>query len=153
MFKVFLFSVFNTVLPGVDVFSDLCTGVELILRGHILWGIATLSLMWMPFMFHFFVFINNYIMAKLKKCQFESRKEFIRLLLHIPFVLPIKNVYNTYLLYKMGFAMDRFNSVHSKKVESIQNEAGSAGMYESFMEAGPQAVTQLVIIFSTGYIR
>ena len=52
----------------------------------------------------------------------------------------------------MGFGMKKFNSINSKKVEGIQNEAGFAGMYESFMEAGPQAVTQLVIIFSTGYI-
>ena len=52
----------------------------------------------------------------------------------------------------MNFGRAGFEAKNSKKVERIQQEAGLAGMYESFTEAGPQSIHQLVIIFSTGKI-
>ena len=48
--------------------------------------------------------------------------------------------------------MKDFEAKNAKEVERIQHQAGSAGMYESFLESGPQCVVQLRIILSTGTI-
>ena len=43
-----------------------------------------------------------------------------------------------------------FDSTNSARVEAILTAVAFAGFYESYFEAGPQSVTQLVIILSTG---
>ena len=48
--------------------------------------------------------------------------------------------------------MRNFEAKNAKEVERIQHAAGSACMYESFLESGPQCVVQLPIILSTGSI-
>lgn len=72
--------------------------------------------------------------------------------IHVPFVVPIRNLYNAYRLFKLGFGTEEFNEKDWKTVEEIQHEAGINGMQESFMEAAPQAIVQLVVVFSTGRI-
>ena len=39
-----------------------------------------------------------------------------------------------------------------RNIEEIQDQAGTAGMFVSLTESGPQSVVQLVIILSTGRI-
>ena len=85
----------------------------------------------------------NYVQTSFWQSQWlELKKVFI----HIPFAVPIKNLYNGYLLYQVGFGTAEFKD--HKTVEKIQHEAGMNGMQESFNEA----IVQLVIIFSTGHI-
>ena len=79
-------------------------------------------------------------------------EEFKKVFIHVPFVVPIRNLYNAYRLYKLGFGTEEFNEKDWKTVEEIQHEAGINGMQESFMEAAPQAIVQLVVVFSTGRI-
>ena len=89
----------------------------------------------------------NYVQTSFWQSQWlELKKVFI----HVPFAVPIKNLYNGYLLYQVGFGTAEFKD--HKTVEKIQHEAGMNGMQESFNEAAPQAIVQLVIIFSTGRI-
>ena len=78
------------------------------------------------------------------------RREFMEVLVHIPFGVPIKNVYNTWRLYDLGYGTEELKD--HKTVEDIQHEVGINGMHESFNEAAAQAILQLVIVFSTGRI-
>ena len=39
-----------------------------------------------------------------------------------------------------------------RNIEEIQDQAGTAGMFVSLTESGPQSVVQLTIILSTGRI-
>ena len=50
--------------------------------------------------------------------------------------------------------MKDFEAKNAKEVERIQHKAGSARLYELFLESGPQCVVQLRmrIILSTGTI-
>ena len=48
--------------------------------------------------------------------------------------------------------MKGFDDRNWKNVEEIQDQAGTAGMFESLTEAGSQSVVQLTIILSTGRI-
>merc|ERR1719192_329451 len=66
--------------------------------------------------------------------------------------MPLKNFYNSTLLYRLGFGLKDFEERNRKRVEEIQHEAGMGTMYESFMEGGPQSVHQLIIVLSTGRI-
>ena len=146
---VSLFFVFNSLLPGTDVGTDLYTYYDLYSSGQYYWASSTFYLMWNPVIVQFL-----FMMARLWKnpSKFETRKEMMKLFIHLPFVTPFKNVYNTYRLIKLKFGMRSFEDHNSKEVEEIQDEAGRASMSESFLEAGPQAVVQLNIVLSTGKI-
>ena len=48
--------------------------------------------------------------------------------------------------------MKGFDDRNWKDVEEIQDQAGTAGMFESLTESGPQSIVQLTIILSTGLI-
>ena len=62
----------------------------------------------------------------------------------------MKNLYHAKRLAYMDFGGSIFRDDNGDMVEDIQHEAGIAGMYESFTEAGPQSVVQLAVIFCTG---
>ena len=152
MIKILLFGVFNSFLPGGDVITDLITCIDLYYNNHVYWAVVSFLLMWNPFIIHLLLFFAGWLMSKVYKIPFDGRQKMKELLTHIPFLLPLKNLRNTYTLYSMNFGRAGFEAKNSKKVERIQQEAGLAGMYESFTEAGPQSIHQLVIIFSTGKI-
>ena len=84
--------------------------------------------------------------------KFDATKEFKRMMFFFPYVTPIKNIYYAIKLYRLKFGMQDFEAKNAKEVERIQHQAGSACMYESFLESGPQCVVQLKIILSTGTI-
>ena len=72
--------------------------------------------------------------------------------LHLPFVQMMRNLYLAWKLHKLGFGSEDFKAKDSAEVEAILKEVGLAGQYESFLESGPQSITQCVIILSTGRI-
>lgn len=152
MIKLPLFGVFNSFLPGGDIITDLITCIDLYNNDHVYWASVSFLLMWNPFIIHLLLFLVGSIMSRIYNIPFDSRQKLKELIIHIPFLLQLKNLKSTFTMYEMKFGRSGFEAKNSKKVEKIQREAGLAGMYESFTEAGPQSVLQLVIIFSTGKI-
>ena len=152
MIKLLLFGVFNSFLPGGDVITDLITCIDLYYNNHVYWALVSFLLMWNPFIIHLLLFLVGLVRSRVYNVPFDARQNLKELIIHIPFLLPLKNLKSTYTLYGLRFGLSGFEAKNSKKVEKIQQEAGLAGMYESFTEAGPQSVLQLVIIFSTGKI-
>ena len=150
--QVILFAVFNSILPFTDMFTDLLTSFGLYEDGHVRWATLTFVVMWNPFFIHLAVFLFDLITYKPLGKDFVFRVRILALCTHIPFVLPIKNLNNTVHLIRMKFGSPDFEDSNWANVEEIQREAGIGGMYESFTEAGPQAVIQLVVIFCTGEI-
>ena len=152
MLKILVFWIFNSALPSSDVGSDQFTFYDLYKSQHYKWAAVTLVLMFNPFLFHTGVFFYDFIKAKCNAESFDTRARLKKLPMHFPFFLPLINCYNTWRLYRLRFGMKGFDDRNWKDVEEIQDQAGTAGMFESFTEAGPQSVIQLVIILSTGRI-
>ena len=150
--KVGLFWLFNTILPFTDVGTDLFTFLDLLRDGHVMWATLTFAVMWNPFFIHLGVFCFDILKSKLGGGDFEARKIMGNVFTHLPFVLPFKNLYNTAHLGRLRFGGRDFEDRSWAEVEEIQHEAGIAGMYESFTEAGPQSVVQLTVILCTGMI-
>ena len=75
---------------------------------------------------------------------------------HLPFVLPIHNLWRAKRLNDINYGKRTFRMRDSKEVENIFSEAGKGSAAESTYEAGPQSVTQvpkmvqLGLIISTG---
>ena len=75
---------------------------------------------------------------------------------HLPFVLPIHNLWRAKMLNDINYGKRTFRMRDSKTVEKIFAEAGKGSAAESTYEAGPQSVTQvpkkvqLGLITSTG---
>ena len=149
MKQLILFVVFNSILPFTDVGSDAFTFYDLYQNEHPLWAFLTFYLMWNPFVLHLLSFVFHVIQAWWKgDDEYDWWGALISLALRIPFVTPIKNLHSAYCLWKLGYGTKRCKQW--KKVEQIQREVGLIGMHESFMEAGPQSVVQLVTVFATG---
>ena len=152
MIQISLFFLFNSLLPGSDVGTDLATSWDLYKSGHKLWALCTFLLMWNPFIVHLLSTVFKLSRRAWNKEELEVKKELKRLMSFFPFVTPFKNLYFGIKLYKLGFGTSTFKAKDAKEVERIQNEAGSSSMYESFLESGPQSVIQLKIILSTGSV-
>jgi len=152
MWKLLRFFIFNSVIPFGDVLSDFVTFLALYHQDHPNWSIITFFLMWNPFLINLVVFSYEHIKAKKTKEPFATSTKLRDVFLHLPLVLILKNSYKTYQLYRLRFDMTDFNSKNQKEVEEIQYEAGITSLYEAFTESGPQAVVQLIIVFSTGHI-
>ena len=150
--KVGLFWLFNAIVPFTDVGTDLFTFLDLQREGHIKWAILTFAVMWNPFFIHLGVFFFDLIKTRLKGGSIDVRKRMGNVFTHLPFVLPFKNLYNTAYLAGIRFGGPDFEDRNWADVEEIQHEAGIAGMYESFTEAGPQSVVQLTVILCTGVV-
>ena len=95
---------------------------------------AALTLMWIlvPFVLHLLKFLYH-LLAKTGKADWKD------LLLHIPFVLPLRNLYLAFRLYKLNFGMSNFDTKDWAEVEAIQKMVAKDGLSESFFESGPQA--------------
>ena len=152
-YKIGLFFLFNSILPFSDVITDSLTSFNHHKSGHVLWARMTFFLMWNPFLAHLLAFLFTLFKSTWSKNEeFDPIHELKRLVFFLPFVTPIKNVYYGIKLYRLRFGMGDFEAKNAKEVERIQQEAGFAGMYESFLESGPQAVLQMKIILSTGSV-
>ena len=150
--QVALFWVFNTVVPFTDVGTDYFTFLDLLRDGHIMWATLTFVVMWNPFLIHLGVFLFGLLQNKIYGSEFEAGQKVKDIAYHLPFVLPFKNLFTAARLGLMQFGSPAFDDSNWELVEQIQHEAGVAGMYESFTEAGPQSVVQLVVILCTGRI-
>ena len=136
-----------------DILTDSMTSFDLFRAHQVLWSTLTFVLMWNPFIVHLFAFPVKFFKSKCNgRDNFEAVHELKNLMFFLPFLAPIKNFLHTIELYKLGFGMRNFEAKNAKEVERIQHAAGSACMYESFLESGPQCVVQLKIILSTGSI-
>ena len=78
------------------------------------------------------------------------------LLLHVPFVLPLRNAFYARKLNKLGFGNSKFDADWNyqemrffepeekqerlKSIEVIQNQVAKDGLSESYFESGPQAL-------------
>ena len=79
--------------------------------------------MFMPFTIHVAMFCYRLIWNK-TTCAGAG---FAEACLHIPFVQTVRNLYNAWKLYKLGFGTNNFNPVNSAEVEDILKEVGLAG--------------------------
>ena len=62
---------------------------------------------------------------------------------HLPFVLPIHNLWRAKMLNDINYGKHTFRMRDSAKVETILSDAGKGSAAESTYEAGPQSVTQV----------
>ena len=150
MKKVLMYVLFNVILNGMDVGTDLQTFIDLILDPGKHWFWASLTLTWMltPFLIHSLVFFANLIWTRFERPEKGYVKGFwFEAGVHFPFLLPLVNLWRATKLYRLGYGTVDFKTENTKAVEKILNEAAHASYSESFYEAGPQSVTQ-VNVFS-----
>ena len=134
MLDILKFITFNCILPIFDMGTDI-RAVFLYLFGvayHPNWAVLTLVWIVVPFVLHLVKFLYH-LLAKTGEASWRD------LFLHIPFVLPIRNLYYAYLLHKLDFGRPNFESKNWAAVEAIQNEVARDGLSESYFESGPQA--------------
>ena len=134
MLDILKFITFNCILPLFDMGTDV-RAVFLYLFGvayHPNWAALTLVWIVVPFLLHLVKFLYH-LLAKTGEASWRD------LFLHIPFVLPFRNLYYAYLLHKLGFGRPNFESKNWAAVEAIQNEVARDGLSESYFESGPQA--------------
>ena len=139
------FVFFNSALPYVDIVTDIRAFVLYrLFYDHPNWGNLTLFWISVPFILHLSRFLYHFL-AKTGEADLKN------LGLHVPFVLPLRNLYLAFRLYHMKFGMEDFDDRNWKAVEEILAQAARAGRSESYFRSGPQGVTQLVIALSTGH--
>ena len=120
MIKLGSFVIFNSILPFTNVATDGVTFFDLHNNGHNNWAAATAYFMLNPFILHLLNFVYNFIEAWWKDDEdFDWRSELKEVFLHLPFVVPIKNLYNAYRLHQMGFGSDQMDEVYWEEVEKI----------------------------------
>ena len=148
MFALLKFIFFNTALNGSDIFTDFLTFVTFTtVSYHPNYAAISLAWMFVPFIIQ----LCQYAKAKWYRHKKDSTIK--KALLHFPFVLPLRNLYLAFRLFKLRFGFPDFDPTKSARVEAILTSVAFAGFYESYFEAGPQSVTQFVIILSTGNLE
>ena len=146
MLAILKFVTFNTILPLFDMGTDV-RAVFLYMFGlayHPNWAALTLVWIVVPFVLHLVKFLYH-LLNKTGEASWRD------LFLHIPFVLPIRNLYYAKLLFGMSFGIEEgsfwvetlgmraFSSRDWAKVEKIQKQVAKDGLSESYFESGPQA--------------
>merc|ERR1712223_755096 len=125
------------------------------LPGDPRWAFLTLTWTVMPFCVRLVFYLFRKGAGTLKRCdtwselgsQFNQGETS-----HLPLVSSLHNIMRTKRLHQLKFGTNKFKMSNHKEVEGILADAGSTSEGESNYEAGPQAVTQLVIVLSTGEI-
>ena len=143
-----MYVLFNVILNGMDVGTDLKTFIDLILDQdgkHLFWACLTLTWMLTPFLFHSLVFFANLIWTRFERpAERGYVMEFwFKAGVHFPFLLPLVNLWRANKLHRLGYGTADFKTENTEAVEKILNEAAHASFSESFYEAGPQSVTQV----------
>ena len=91
-----------------------------------------------PFLLHVCKFLHHLVTTGEAKWK--------ELLLHVPFVLPLRNAFYTQKLNKLGFGRSFYGFSPEarqetfKKIEEIQKQVAKDGLSESYFESGPQAL-------------
>ena len=161
MLKLLKFIFFNFVLPLSDVGTDFSTFLSLKDDGQAWWANLTLSWMFVPVIIRLATFIYQLPATIRKLCDSEGRVKcevvcgvmlafFKEVIVHLPFCLPLYNLYLANKLRKLRYGMEAFDASDSAKVEAILSEVAKCSFLESYFEAGGQATLQLIIILSTG---
>ena len=155
--QLLIFILFNSALPLSNVGSDFSTFLTLEDDGQAWWAKLTLVQMFVPVLIRLTTFIVLIFISIRKICDSEGRvtsevmlKALKKVILNIPFFLPIYNLYLAYKLRRLRYGMEGFNTSNSARVETILCEVAECSFLESYFDAGGQAILQLIIIFSTG---
>ena len=153
MFALLKFIFFNSALNGSDIFTDFLTFVTFTtVSYHPNYAAISLAWMFVPFIIQ----LCQYAKAKwnwYRHKKDSTSRNIKKALLHFPFVLPLRNLYLAFSLFKLRFGFADFDPMNSVRVEDILTSVAFAGFYESYFEAGPQSVTQFVIILSLSLIH
>ena len=136
------FVVFNSVLPMFDMGTDIRSFVFYLsaVAYHPNWAALTLVWIVVPFLLHLVKFLYH-LLNKTGEASWRD------LFLHIPFVLPIRNLYYAYLLHKLDFGRSNFENKNWAAVEAIQKQVAKDGLSESYFESGPQAHSSYLSYF------
>ena len=158
MFQLLKFILFNCGLPLGDVVTDFKTFLSLKDNGQAWWAYLTLAWMFVPVIIRLTTFINLNI-RNMWDSDSDSEGQvtsglmlafFKEVIVHLPFCLPLYNLYLANKLRKLRYGKDKFEASNSAKVEAILSEVAECSFLESYFEAGGQASLQLIIILSTG---
>ena len=129
-----LFFVFNCVLPSVDMGTDLST-FFLLMTIHPKWAAITLFWMFVPFIIRIIQTIHHFVQAPK-----DFTYKILSAVYHLPFVLPLYNLYLLLKLRKVRRNAIRDEAKASVKKTEILSKVGDSSLYESFCEAGPQGM-------------
>jgi len=165
MLKVLKFAFVNAFLSLLDVSTDLATFFTLV-DDHPLWAALTMTWMFTPFVMHALAFLFKISQSMwktrttdnltiLQRTGYTTCKElagdfYSEAATHLPFVLPIHNLWRAKKLNDINYGKRTFRMKDSAEVEKIFSDAGKGSAAESTYEAGPQSVTQVLIVLSTG---
>ena len=127
--SILKFIFFNSVLPTLDVGTDIKAFLFYLSLEHVHWAVLTITWIVVPFAIHLVKFLYQF--AKTRKAEWRD------LFLHIPFVLPLRNLYFAYRLNKLGFGREDFDPANWPAVEKIQAKVAKDGLSESYFESGP----------------
>ena len=127
--SILKFILFNSVLPTLDVGTDIKAFLFYLSLEHVHWAVLTVTWIVVPFAIHLVKFLYQF--AKTRKAEWRD------LFLHIPFVLPLRNLYFAYRLNKLGFGREDFDPANWPAVEKIQAKVAKDGLSESYFESGP----------------
>ena len=130
--RILKFILFNSALPALDVGTDVKAFLFYLSLDHLNWATLTVTWIVVPFCFHLAKFL-----FQLAKTRTVGREECWDLFLHIPFVLPLRNLYFAYRLNKLGFGREDFDPANWPAVEKIQAKVAKDGLSESYFESGP----------------
>ena len=115
MINISKFVFFNTVLPTVDIGTDInAFFVYLALNDpnpdhyHPKWAALTISWVFAPFVIHVGKFL--YVLATKRKAGW------FKLFIHVPFVQPVRNLYLSRRLFKLRFGFKDFDPKNWVKV-------------------------------------
>merc|ERR1719319_476711 len=145
------FFLFNSVLPGADMVTDILNVNDLYQKSNPAW--ATISLFWVfvPFLLK----LSSLFVKVYRQCKSDlepQKKGFKHALAHtlifFPFFLPLLNTILSIKLTMIKVA----DSANGNQIEKIKKIAALASLYESFFESGPQLLTQIHIVLCTGEI-
>ena len=130
--SILKFILFNSVLPTLDVGTDIKAFLFYLSLEHVHWAVLTVTWIVVPFAIHLAKFFYQF--AKTRKADW---RDVCHLFLHIPFVLPLRNLYFAYRLNELGFGREDFDPANWPAVEKIQAKVAKDGLAESYFESGP----------------
>ena len=115
MIQISKFVFFNSLLPSVDIGTDLKAFVFYLALNdsdpnhyHPKWAILTIAWVFTPFVIHVGKFFFELATTR-KAGWFE-------LFIHVPFVQPVRNLYLAWKLYKLRFGFNDFDPKNWVKV-------------------------------------
>ena len=101
MINISKFVFFNTVLPSLDIGTDINAFLVYLDQNHPKWAALTISWVFTPFVIHVGKFF--YVLATKRKAGW------FELFIHVPFVQPVRNLYLARRLFKLRFGFKDFD--------------------------------------------